>query len=402
MKRTTLAIMAFCLLLTAAAAGCGVPATPGNGGGRPPASETPPLEPSAAGSVNVYNWGEYIDRSVLEIFRAETGITVNYFEYQSNEEMYSLLSLGGTNVDVIIPSDYMVSRLIEEDKLEKLDSSNIPNFSLIDPRYKGLEYDPGDMYSVAYMTGTVGLIYNSAMISGHVTGWGSLFDSSYSGQILMFDNSRDAFGIALKYLGYSQNTVSEKEIREAFDILVEQKPYLQAYVMDQIFDKLEAGEAWIGPYYAGDFLIMRENNPDLAFVRPHEGSNHFVDAMCIPKGASNKTNAEIFIDFMCRTDIALMNMEVVYYASANYEAAEIFGDELDPDDYEVMFATGEVLAGCDVFTNLPREVLELYNDLWVELKRRFHTFFCIFMQNYVKFCKFSTILSCVSRPNMVK
>ena len=369
MKRTTLAIMAFCLLLTAAAAGCGVPATPGNGGGRPPASETPPLEPSAAGSVNVYNWGEYIDRSVLEIFRAETGITVNYFEYQSNEEMYSLLSLGGTNVDVIIPSDYMVSRLIEEDKLEKLDSSNIPNFSLIDPRYKGLEYDPGDMYSVAYMTGTVGLIYNSAMISGHVTGWGSLFDSSYSGQILMFDNSRDAFGIALKYLGYSQNTVSEKEIREAFDILVEQKPYLQAYVMDQIFDKLEAGEAWIGPYYAGDFLIMRENNPDLAFVRPHEGSNHFVDAMCIPKGASNKTNAEIFIDFMCRTDIALMNMEVVYYASANYEAAEIFGDELDPDDYEVMFATGEVLAGCDVFTNLPREVLELYNDLWVELKR---------------------------------
>ena len=369
MKKTTLAIMALCLLLTAASVGCGVPATPGNGGGRPPSAGTPPVEPPAAGSVNVYNWGEYIERSVLEIFRAETGITVNYFEYQSNEEMYSLLSLGGTNVDVIIPSDYMVSRLIDEGRLEELDFSNIPNFSLIDPKYKGLEYDPGDRYSVAYMTGTVGLIYNSAMISDEVTGWGSLFDSRYSGQILMFDNSRDAFGIALKYLGYSQNTVSEEEIREAFDLLVKQKPFLQAYVMDQIFDKLEAGEAWIGPYYAGDFLIMRENNPDLAFVRPVEGSNHFVDAMCIPKGASNKTNAEIFIDFMCRSDIALMNMEEVYYTSANFEAAEVFAEELDPEDYEIMFASDEVLAGCDVFTNLPHEILVLYNDLWVELKR---------------------------------
>ena len=371
MRRITLAATALCLLLTAAAAaaGCGVPATPGNGGGRPPGAGTPSAEPTAAGSVNVYNWGEYIDRSVLEIFRAETGITVNYFEYQSNEEMYSLLSLGGTNVDVIIPSDYMVSRLIEEDRLEELDFSNIPNFSLIDPRYKSLEYDPGNRYSVAYMTGTVGLIYNSAMISDEVTGWGSLFDSRYSGQILMFDNSRDAFGIALKYLGYSQNTVSEKEIREAYDLLERQKPFLQAYVMDQIFDKLEAGEAWIGPYYAGDFLIMRENNPDLAFVRPHEGSNQFVDAMCIPKGASNKTNAEIFIDFMCRSDIALMNMEVVYYTSANFEATEVFAEELDAEDYEIMFANDDVLAGCDVFTNLPREILELYNDLWVELKR---------------------------------
>jgi len=369
MKKAILAITALCMLLAIATVGCGETGTQNSGGGRPPGSGTPSSEPSPAGSVNVYNWGEYIDKSVLEIFREETGITVNYFEYQNNEEMYSLLSLGGTQVDVIIPSDYMVSRLIEENMLEELDFSNIPNFALIDPRYKGLEYDPGDRYSVAYMTGTVGLIYNSEMISDEITSWSSLFDSNYSGQILMFDNPRDAFGIALKYLGYSQNTVSENEIREAYGLLVSQKPILQAYVMDQIFDKLEAGEAWIGPYYAGDFLVMRDNNPDLEFVRPLEGSNFFVDAMCIPKGASNKTNAEIFIDFMCRTDIALMNMEEIYYASANYEAAEEFAEELDPEDYDIMFASDEVLAKCDVFTNLPRAILELYNDLWVELKR---------------------------------
>jgi len=370
MKKITLAITVFCLLLAVVA--CGVETGPsggGKGGDGGPGAETLPSEPAAGGVVNVYNWGEYIERSIFEMFREETGITVNYFEYQSNEEMYSLLSLGGTNVDVIIPSDYMISRLIEENMLEKLDFSNIPNYSLIDPRYKNLEYDPDGAYSVAYMTGTVGLIYNSAKITDDVTGWGSLFEPAYAGQILMFDNSRDAFGIALKYLGYYQNTTDEIEIREAYDLLVGQKPLLQAYVMDQIFDKLEAGEAWIGPYYAGDYLIMREGNPDLAFVRPSEGSNHFVDAMCIPKAAKNKTNAELFINFMCDTDVALLNMEEVFYASANYEAAEIFAEDMDPDDYEIMFASDETLANCDVFTNLPRGILELYNDLWVELKR---------------------------------
>jgi spermidine/putrescine transport system substrate-binding protein len=196
-----------------------------------------------------------------------------------------------------------------------------------------------------------------------------LFDSEHTGQILMFDNPRDAFGIALKYLGYSQNTTDESEIREAYELLVQQKPILQAYIMDQIYDKLEGGEAAIGPYYAGDYLIMQENNEDLVFVRPDEGSNYFVDAMCVPKGAKNKMNAELFINFMCETDTALANMEEIWYASANYEAAEIFAEELAPDDYEIMFASDETLANCDIFTNLPQETLELYNTLWVELKK---------------------------------
>ena len=219
------------------------------------------------------------------------------------------------------------------------------------------------------MTGTVGLIYNSTQIADEISSWGALFDSSYSGQILMFNNPRDAFGIALKYLGYHQNTISESEIREAFDLLLQQKPILQAYVMDQIFDKLESGEAAIGPYYAGDYLLMIENNPDLVFVRPDEGSNRFVDAMCIPKGAKNKTNAEIFINFMCGTDIALANMDVTYYASANYEAVEEFGADLDPSVFEIMFASEATLANCDVFINLPPDTLALYDALWGELKR---------------------------------
>ncbi|MCL2628295.1 MAG: ABC transporter substrate-binding protein [Oscillospiraceae bacterium] len=350
MKRKICIVIVICLLAALTVSACGEAA-------------------GSNGQVNVYNWGEYIDKDIFRIFERETGIKINYFEFQSNEELYSLLKTGSTTVDVIIPSDYMIGRLIEEGMLEELDFSNIPNFSLIDPKYKNLEFDPQNKFSVAYMTGTVGLIYNSSMISDEITSWSSLFDERYSGQILMFDNPRDAFGIALKYLGYSQNTVNEDEIREAYDLLALQKPLLQAYVMDQIFFKLESGEAAIGPYYAGDYLFMYENNQDLVFVRPVEGSNFFVDSMCIPIGAANKENAEIFINFMSRTDIALKNMAEIMYASANFEAAEQFANELEPWEYEIMFASAEVLANCDVFIHLPGHILALYDQLWIELKR---------------------------------
>ena len=350
MKKAIILTLALCLVLPLAAIGCG-------------------RSQGAAGVVNVHNWGEYIDESIFEIFEEETGIRVNYSTFETNEALYSLMRRGGSNIDVIFPSDYMIGRMIEEDMLEELDFSNIPNFALIDPRYKGLAYDPDNKFSVAYMTGTVGIIYNSSLISQPITSWSALFNDDFAGQILMFDNPRDAFGIALKYLGYSLNTVNENEIRAAFDLLVRQKPILQAYVMDQIFDKLEGGEAWLGPYYAGDYLAMAENNPDLMFARPTEGTNFFVDAMCIPKGAANKTNAEIFINFMSRTDIAMMNMEYIYYASANFEAAAAFADEIDPEDYAVMFASPDVLANSEVFYHLPRHILELYDELWVELKR---------------------------------
>ena len=374
MKKVLIVVFALCFLLTLSVAGCnaGAPGSPSPG---TPGSQAPSLSPANSatagkGEVYVYNWGgPYMDVGIFKDFEKQTGIKVNYSEFQTNEEMYSILKSGGALYDVIIPSDYMISRLISEGMLEELDFSNIPNYNFIDENYKNLEYDPDGKYSVAYMVGTICLIYNSAMIEEDITSWSALFDSNYSGQILMFDNPRDAVGITLKYLGYSPNTVNEDEIREAFALLSEQKPLLQAYVMDQIFDKLESGEAAIGPYYAGDFLEMRENNEDLVFVRPEEGSNVFVDAMCIPKGAKNKTNAELFINFMCSTDAGIANMAITRYASANYEAAEKFSAGMDPEDREIVFASDETLANCEVFTNLPDDILALYTSLWVELKR---------------------------------
>ena len=348
MRRYIIAVIAICLLLTPAVYGC---------------------DRAPNGEVNVYNWGEYIDKDIFKVFRRETGIKVNYTEYESNEQMYAIIKSGSASYDVIIPSDYMIARMIDENMLEELDFSNIPNFSLIDDKYKNLGYDPSGKYSIPYTVGTVGLIYNSTLISDEITSWGALFDSRYAGQILMFNNPRDAFGIALKYLGYSVNTTSESEIREANDLLVEQNPILQAYVMDQIFNKLQVGEAAIGPYYAGDYLEMRDSNEDLVFVRPTEGSNSFVDAMCVPKGAKNKTNAEAFINFMCSTEICLANMDATNYSSANSIANEEYGADMDPHDFEIMFAGDDTLANCEVFTNLPRETLELYDRFWVELKK---------------------------------
>jgi spermidine/putrescine transport system substrate-binding protein len=322
----------------------------------------------APSEVNVYNWGEYIDESIFADFEAETGIAVNYTTFQTNEEMYAAMKLGGTSYDVIIPSDYTVGRMISEGMLEKLDFGNIPNMELIAPERLAPAYDPTGEYSVPYMWGTVGLIYNSSMIDEELTSWGALFDPAYFGQILMFDNPRDAFGIALKYLGYSLNTTSEAELRLAYDLLTEQKPILQAYVMDKIFDKLEVGEAAIGPYYAGDYLTMREQNPDLRFALPDEGSNIFTDAMCVPKGAANKENAEKFINFMTGTDVSIANMDVTGYTSPNAEAAEIYGADLDAEGYAVMFPPTETLGRCEPFLNLPQETLDLYDALWVELK----------------------------------
>jgi len=320
------------------------------------------------GEVNVCNWGEYIDESIFDDFEKETHIKINYSTVQNNEALYSLLKSGGSDYDVIIPSDYLISRLIEEDMLEKLDFSAIPNYSLIGDEYKNLEYDPTGEYSVAYMWGTVGIIYNTTMIDEKITSWGALFDPAYAGNILMIDNPRDAIGIALKYLGYSLNTTDEGELREAYDLLEQQKPLLQGYVMDQVFNKMEGGEAAISVYYAGDFITMHDNNEDLAFVQPEEGANWFVDAMCIPKGSDNKENAEAFINFICRTDIAVRNMDVTGYVTANTEAAEEYSEELDDYSYSVLFPSEEFLSKCEVFLNLPHDILNLYDELWVQLK----------------------------------
>lgn len=323
------------------------------------------------GEINILNWGEYIAdgtdgaEDILTQFEEEYGIRVNYKVCPDNETLYTYLKQGDS-YDVIIPSDYMLSRLVEEDMLEKLNFDNIPNASDIDPKFVNPPYDPANEYSVPYMWGTVGIIYNTALIDEEITSWSALFDEKYSGQILMINNSRDAIGLALKYLGYSYNTTNKDEITEAVDLLVEQKPLVQSYVMDEIFDKLESGEAAIGVYYAGDYLTMLENNPDLAFVVPSEGSNYFVDAMCIPKGAANKENAEKFINFMCSTEVGLANCDTIGYSTPLMSVYEALDEEVRSDT--VAYPSGETLANCEQFLNLPQEILDFYDSEWLRLK----------------------------------
>lgn len=317
------------------------------------------------GVVNVYNWGEYIDEELLDQFEAETGIKVNYDTFASNESLYSILSSGSANYDVIIPSDYMISRLISEDMLEPLNFDNIPNYQYIDDAYKGLEYDPQELYSVPYTWGSVGIIYNTTMLDYVPDSWSVLWDKDLKGQILMFNNSRDALGIALKYCGYSMNTTDPDEITRATDLLIEQKPIVQAYVMDQIFDKLEGGEAIVGPYYAGDAIIMMEENPDLAFAFPKEGTNLFVDAMCIPKGAGNKTNAEIFINWMCDPEHMAQNIEYIGYSSPSTAARELLPEEMRDDP--ICYPDQETLSKMETYYNLPQDTLDHYDSEWIRL-----------------------------------
>ncbi|MCL2002950.1 MAG: ABC transporter substrate-binding protein [Oscillospiraceae bacterium] len=316
-------------------------------------------------AVYVYNWGEYMNEDLNAAFEAVTGIKVHYDTFQTNEALRSKLITGGSNYDVIIPSDYMIGLLIEEGLLEELDFSNIPNFADIKPHLKNPAYDPGNRYSVPYMWGTVGIIYDTTRVSGPVDSWGVLFDERYTGQILMFDNARDTFGIALKLLGYSFNTENEDELLAAYELLARQKPLVQAYIMDQIFDKMEVGEAILAPYYAGDALLMMESNADLAFAVPKEGSNIFTDAFVIPKGAANKAAAEMYINFMCSFDAAMANVLELGYSTPLTHVYDAL--ELDEEEYAISYP--EDLSLFEPFLNMPHHIRELYDSLWIELLR---------------------------------
>ena len=331
--------------------------------------------PLTGETINVYNWGEYIangddgSMDVIAEFTKRTGIEVNYTTFASNEEMYAKISSGAADYDVIIPSEYMIEKMIKEGMLEKLDMANIPNYSFIDDNYKDLPYDPNNEYSVPYTWGTVGVFYNKTMVDEADVAkksWDILWDEKYAGNILMFDNQRDAFGISLIRQGYSLNTTNADEWQKAYDELAKQKPLVQAYVMDQIFDKMANGEAALAPYYAGDARIMMDENEDVGFFLPNEGSNIFVDAMCIPKGTQHKKAAEQFINFMCDTDIALENIEYICYSTPETSVYEKLDKEIK--DNKNYYPEQEVLDRCEFYTDLPTDTYELMNDLWVELK----------------------------------
>ena len=326
-------------------------------------------------TLYVYNWGQYIaegDDDSIDVIaafeEAYPNIKVKYSTYDSNESMYAKLSGGGITVDVIIPSDYMIGRMRQEGMLQELNYDNIPNAQYIDPSFRGMAYDPEDKYSVPYTWGTVGIIYNTKYVDeADVTGWELLWNEKYADKILMFDNSRDAFGITEYLLGYDVNTTDEAELKACADKLAEQKPVVQQYVMDQIFDAMENEEAWIAPYYAGDYLTMVEENEDLAFYRPaHQGYNVFIDAMCIPTCAQEKEAAELFINFMCSPEISAANLDFIGYSVPASASKEYMDEEVVNDP--VSYPDAEELRNATSFDYLPEEVSRKMESLFMAVR----------------------------------
>ena len=321
------------------------------------------------GVVSVYNWGAYIDTSLFDEFTEETGIKVRLKTYDSNENMYTKLKSGSVNYDVIIPSDYMISRLISENMLMKLDFTQIPNYKNIDDEFRSMLYDPNNEYSIPYTWGTTGIIYNPNMVEQPITKWADLFNPEIFDRrsVLMFDNSRDCIAIALMALGYDINTTNPNEITEAVDLLIEQKNsgLVQAYVMDQIFDKMANNEAAAGVYYAGDYLIMLEDNPDLVWVAPEEGANLFLDAMCVPTCCKNYDNAMAFINFMCKDTAFVQNFDIIGYALPSTGATAMLDEEYR--ESPVLYPSNEYISTCTPFINLDQNSLKLYNNEWLRL-----------------------------------
>ena len=329
------------------------------------------LSKYAGTELNVFNWGEYISDGsdgsldVNKEFEKLTGIKVNYQEFDSNEAMYGKLSSEAVSYDIIIPSDYMIDRLVSEGKLAELDFSMIDNYEYIADEYKNLPFDPENKYSVTYIVGMVGLIYNTTMVEGTPDSWEIMWDEKYAGDILTFNNPRDAFAIAQFLLGMDVNTTDEADWRAAADKLIEQNPVLQGRVMDAVFNKMEGGNAAMAPYYAGDFLSMQENNPDLAFVYPKEGTNIFVDSICVPKNCRNYEAAMLYINFLLEPEVALANAEYICYASPN--TAVMNNPEYTYAGNEILYPTEENTPEVQYFEDIDPNTRKLYNDLWEEV-----------------------------------
>lgn len=317
----------------------------------------------------VYNWGEYIDPEVLTMFEEETGIDIVYEEFETNEILYPKISSGAIAYDVICPSDYMIQRMIENDLLSEINFDNIPNLKNIGKQYleRSRQFDPENKYSVPYCWGTVGILYNKMMVDEPVDSWSILWDPKYKDNIQMQDSVRDAFGVTLKYLGYSLNSIDLDELTEAKNLLIEQKPLVQAYVIDQVRDKMIGNEAALGVIYSGEAIYTQKENPNLEYVIPKEGSNIWIDSWVIPKNAEHKENAEKFINFLCRPDIALMNFEYITYSTPNEAARELIEDESIRNS-EIAFPDLSKYDNLETFQYLGTEADQVYGDLWNKVK----------------------------------
>lgn len=323
--------------------------------------------------INVFNWGENISDGtsgsldVIAEFEEKYNIKVNYTTYETNEELYSILSSSNSSYDIVIPSDYMIEKLISEDLLTEINFDNIPNYSNIADTYKNLSFDPDNKYSVPYTWGVVALCYNTTMVNGEeIKGFADLWNENLSGNILMIDNSRDAMAISMQLCGITPSTFTKADVDTAAKKLSEQKPLLKKYVMDMVFTEMEGAQAAIAPYYAGDIYSMIQNNPDLTYCLPEEGSNFFVDSMCIPKSTQNKEGAELFINFMLEAEVGAANAEYIGYSTPNTAAFELLPEEIKSS--ELIYPSEEYLSKCYSFADLDKEVYSYMQEKFIEVK----------------------------------
>ena len=374
MKKRVFAIsMAGLTAASALLSGCGASGNTGTSGTDSAASGS-----ADGGELYVYNWGEYIDEDVISQFEEETGITVVYDLFETNEEMYPVIEAGAVNYDVVCPSDYMIQKMRENDLLAELNFDNIPNIDQIDPAYMEMSqaFDPENKYSVPYCWGTVGILYNTRLLDElgvpAPTKWADLWDERLSGEILMQDSVRDAFMVALKKDGYSMNSESKDELEQAKQELIDQKPLVQAYVIDQVRDKMIGGEAAVGVIYSGEMLYIQDEvaslglDYDLEYVIPEEGTNLWLDSWVIPKNAKNKENAEKWIDFMCRPEIAKANFEYITYPTPNKGAFELLDEDMQNN--KAVFPDIDSLKDSEVYQYLGDDTDAIYNELWKEVK----------------------------------
>ena len=320
-------------------------------------------------TINVYNWGDYIDVEVLDQFEQETGIKVIYETFETNEDMYAKIAMGGSSYDVIFPSDYMIERMIQENLLQKINWDNIPNAANIDARFLHEDYDPEAAYSIPYTWGTMGILYNTEMVEEAPTSWDTLMDETYFMDMLMLNSPRDTLAIALVMTGHDLNSVDPADLEDAKNLLIEQKPMVLAYVVDEVKDKMIGGEAAVALVWSGDATFCMSESEELDYVVPQEGSNIFYDSICIPANARNVSGAEKFIDFMCRADIAAKNYEYVGYAIPNQAAIELLGEE-EYNASPVNNPPQEVLDKCKVFRYLGEDT-KLYDQIWTEIISEF-------------------------------
>lgn len=315
-------------------------------------------------SINVYNWGDYIDKSVLADFEKEFGIKVNYDTFATNEDLYVKLKQGGSSYDVIMPSDYMIERMIREDMLVKLDKNNVPNLKNVDEKFFSLDFDQTNEYSVPYMWGTVGIIYNKTMVDDVVDSWNILWNEKYKDEIIMLNSQRDTMAVALKKLGYSMNTRDESELEEAKKELIKQKPIVYAYLGDEVKDVLVGGDAALAVVWSGDAIAMIRQNEDLEYAIPKEGTNLWFDSMVIPKSTTNKDGAEKFIDFMSRPDISARNTDYIGYSTPIPAAIEMLPDDIK--NSKVAYPSDAEIENTEIFKD-PKDIIQIYDRIWTEI-----------------------------------